>query len=348
VVKPSPMKKVVVAMSGGVDSSIAAALLKCEGYDVSGVSMQLLPEDGSFEDARRSAEILGISHIVVDFRERFQKRVVDYFTGEYRRGRTPNPCIRCNEHIKFGIFLDEALESGADCMATGHYARVEQDGGGYVLKRGADAVKDQSYFLYTLTQFRMRHVLMPLGGRKKSEVRDLAARLGLPTASRPESQEVCFAPSRDYRTFFEERGMSDTPGLIVDSSGRELGMHTGITRYTIGQRKGLGIAGTRPLYVVRIERESNRVVVGERPEGFSTGLVACGLHWTAQPAADTLRVQAKIRSLHTAAPATVVPLGEDKARVIFETPQWAVTPGQAVVLYSGERVLGGGTIEHAE
>jgi tRNA-specific 2-thiouridylase len=346
-------KKVVVAMSGGVDSSVAAALLKQEGYDLTGVSMQLLPEESSFEDARRCAELLKFSHRILDLRKPFQELVVSNFAHQYRTGRTPNPCIRCNAQIKFGLLLEEAIRNGADFIATGHYARIENDPQGkrdsnYLLKRGIDERKDQSYFLYTLTQLQLKHTLLPVGGRTKDEVREIAAHFGLSVSRRPESQEICFIAGNNYRTFFQRQGMAALPGTITDRTGKELGRHTGVAHYTIGQRRGLGIAGTEPYYVIRISPELNRIVVGRKPEAFFRTLAAVDVNWIVEPVKKPERVHAKIRSLHTASPAYLFPVGPKSVRLIFHTPQWAIAPGQAVVFYREDLVLGGGTIDHAE
>ena len=343
------MKKVVVAMSGGVDSSVTVAILKEQGYDVLGISMQLFSREGNFDDARRCADILGIPHRIIDLRERFQMEVIEHFTSQYMNGRTPNPCVRCNQRIKFGILLREAIRLGADFIATGHYARVEwsNDHGRYLLKRGLDERKDQSYFLFNLTQEQLKRTLMPLGNRRKAEVREIARNLGLPVSQRPESQEICFIPGNDYRTFFRDRGITSPPGSIVDRDGRELGRHRGIVYYTIGQRKGLGIPGTEPYYVTGIQCEENRVLVGNRKEAFFIELEAHGVNWIVKPLTEPVEIYAKIRSLHNAAPARLIPLSRESVRVVFSSPQWAITPGQAVVFYMGEIVLGGGTIEQA-
>lgn len=343
------MKKVVVAMSGGVDSSVTAAILKEKGYDVLGVSMQLFTQEGHFNDARLSAEILGIPHRLIDLRERFQIEVIDHFTTQYINGRTPNPCVRCNQHIKFGFLLREAMRIGADFIATGHYARIvsSHEHGRYLLKKGLDERKDQSYFLYTLTQEQLKRTLMPLGNRRKPEVREIAQNLGLPVAQRPESQEICFIPANNYRTFFLQRGIISPPGTIVNRNGKELGQHRGIFHYTIGQRRGLGIPGTEPYYVTQIQYEKNRVVVGNRWEAFFNELVAHEVNWIIKPPEKPMEIFAKIRSAHTAAPARLIPLSGESVRVIFSSPQWAITPGQAVVFYQGDITLGGGTIEQA-
>lgn len=351
--------RVVVAMSGGVDSSVAAALLRDQGYEVIGVTMRLLPPDeeaegprfggccgvGAVMDAKRVAHRLGIPHYVVDFRDVFASRVIADFAREYTRGRTPNPCVRCNQHVKFDALLAKASELGAEKVATGHYARIARRNGTYLLKKAADSRKDQSYFLYVMTQEQLRRALFPLGRLSKEGVRQLAARLGLPVADKPDSQEVCFAPE-DYAAFLQERaGVAARPGPIVDVQGRVLGEHRGIAAYTIGQRRGLGIATGEPMYVVAIDSEKNRLVVGGRQQACASELTAAQVNWIPRAPQGAITVRARIRHQHQEARAIVSPAGEDRARVHFREPQMAIAPGQAVVFYDGDTVLGGGNIE---
>ncbi|MFH1647029.1 MAG: tRNA 2-thiouridine(34) synthase MnmA [Chloroflexota bacterium] len=351
--------RVVVAMSGGVDSSVAAALLKEEGHEVIGVTMQLWPRDtengrGSkgccgleaIDDARRVAYKLGIPHYVMDFREVFARRVIDEFGREYRTGRTPNPCVLCNRRIKFDVLRERARELGADFIATGHHARVESDGGTCLLKKGADARKDQSYFLGQLSREQLRHAMFPVGRLTKARVREIAAGLGLAVAEKPESQEICFVPDDDYAVFLRDYLTQDAqPGPIVDGRGNRLGEHKGIASYTIGQRRGLGIAAGEPRYVTAIRPETSTVVVGTKEETYGTGLVAGDLAWLAiDPPEQPIEVKARVRYRHPEAEATVSPLGNDEVYVKFAEPQMAITPGQAVVFYDGDTVIGGGTI----
>ena len=354
---------VAAAMSGGVDSSVAAALLKAEGRDVVGVTMDLfsLPKETcaredlrsccgwkSRDDANRVAVALGIPHYVVDFRREFERDVIADFAREYGRGRTPNPCIRCNRFLKFGLLLDRVAPLGAAAMATGHYARTGFDraSGRTLLLKGADGDKDQSYFLYSLTQDMLRRALFPVGGRTKAEVRRLAAELGLPVADKAESQEICFVPDDDYPRFLREAfpGLF-RPGPVVDTAGRTIGRHDGIAGFTVGQRRGLGIAAPRPLYVVAVDAETNTVVAGEDRDLDRTRVRVEDLNWIAIPALSApLAVRAKIRSRQPEAPARIFPEPEGRVLVEFEAPQRAVTPGQAAVFYDGDVVVGGGVI----
>jgi len=349
------MKNVVIAMSGGVDSSVTAVLLKEEGYEVSAITMQLLPDTKlgalrkNIEDASGIADLLGIHHSILDISKKFEEEVIARFSKEYITGRTPNPCILCNQAIKFGYLLTTARKLGADYIATGHYARIEYNSktGKYLLKKGIDLQKDQSYFLYSLTQQQLKSTLMPLGSRTKTEVKALAVSLGLPITNHTESQEICFIPSNNYRTFFTSSGIESPPGPIIDKHGTELGQHKGIIHYTIGQRRGLGISGNDPYYVTQIQRESNTIVIGKKEDAYFSKLSACNVNWITDPATEPIGIYAKIRSLHKEVPGTLIPVTSDTVKVVFEEPQWAITPGQAVVFYQGDLVLGGGTIDQA-
>lgn len=355
--------RVAVAMSGGVDSSLTAALLKKEGYEVIGLTMLLwehqleprerlgrccAPED--IRDARRVAEQIGIPHYVLNFRQVFEREVVDYFLREYLQGRTPNPCIRCNERIKFGFLLQRAEELGAQALATGHYARLiwNKERERYILCRGRDLQKDQSYFLFTLTQEQMKKVIFPLGEKAKDEVRQLAQELGLRVAWKKESQEICFIPHDNYRKFLEEKMGQEVshPGEIVDLKGKVLGTHRGVYSYTIGQRRGLGIAAPNPYYVLSLDVEKNRVIVGSKDELRRRGAIVKEVHWISIPEPKaSFEALVQIRYRHPGAKAVLTPLGAGKVRVEFHTPQKSVTPGQAAVFYQEEEVLGGGWIE---
>ncbi len=356
-------KRVVVAMSGGVDSSVAAALLKEEGYDVIGITMQLQNQGSesvpggccsleTVQDARQVAEKLEIPFYVVNFQDVFEKQVIDYFTAEYLRGRTPNPCIACNRHIKFSALLKRALALEADYLATGHYVKVvySEARERYLLYRAEDKHKDQSYVLYNLTQSQLAHTLFPLGRFTKSQIREKAAQIGLKVADKPESQEICFVPDDDYKGFLRERVGADNnafkPGNFVNTKGEVLGRHKGICYYTVGQRKGLGLALGYPVFVAGINPVDNTVVVGREEEVFQQELLAKDNNFIAIPKLeDELRVQAKIRYGAEPAEAVLMPESEDTVRVIFEKPQRAITPGQAVVYYQGDLVVGGGTID---
>jgi tRNA-specific 2-thiouridylase len=356
-------KRVAVAMSGGVDSSVSAALLKEQGYDVIGITMQLweketsrgAEEEGSRPcctledvfDAGRVANKLGIPFHVVDYREEFRKLVVDGFVGDYFRGLTPNPCIRCNQKVKFGVLLEKARALGADYLATGHYARLELDSAGmYQLLKGKDAGKDQSYFLFTLTREQMSQVLFPLGSLNKQEVRRLADQFELPVAKKGESQDICFVSNDDYVRFLEtERGEGHLSGNIVDNSGRILGRHAGIYRYTVGQRKGLGIAWPHPLYVLGVDAGRREVLVGHRDELYSDGLFAGNVNWTIPAPDSPLDAVCKIRYRHNPVSCRISPLPGNRAEVRFQGREKSVTPGQAVVFYDGDRLIGGGWIE---
>lgn len=356
---------VVVAMSGGVDSSVAAALLKEQGYDVIGVTMDLWPRKSmveadtrhnvccsleSVDDARRVADRLGVPHYTLNFRDVFDREVVRNFLTEYARGRTPNPCIRCNRFVKFEALMVKAMAWGASYVATGHYARVERSADGrMLLKKAVHGEKDQSYALYSLTQQQLAHTLFPLGEMEKAQTRRMAADLGLGTAEKPESQELCFVPDGDYLGYISTQLPSTAmTGPIRDLRGEVVGTHPGISFFTVGQRKGLGIAAERPLYVVEILPEENTVVVGEWEELYSRGLLADDVNWiSAEPPAGPTRLNAKIRYRSAEVPSTVAPDEDGAVRIEFDEPQRAISPGQAVVLYDGDAVVGGGTIVRA-
>ena len=354
-------KRIVVAMSGGVDSSVTAALLKEQGHEVIGMTMQIwdystfAAKNGEtcgsccslddVHDARRVAESLEIPYYVVNFEKDFQRRVIDRFCDDYFAGRTPNPCVLCNQMLKFELLLRRARELEADLLATGHYARIEREPEGFVLRKGLDPAKDQSYFLFTLTQEQMAQVIFPLGGMSKDEVRGHAARFNLRVAEKAESQDICFVPDGDYVRFLEEeRGAGHMDGEIVHVSGQVLGRHRGTYRYTIGQRKGLGLAWSEPLYVVAIDAANKRVLVGEKSHLAVSKLRLREVAWGLAPLAGELHLACRIRYRHHEVPVTVTPMAHDGALVVFDTPQNGVTPGQAAVFYDGDRVVGGGWI----
>jgi len=348
-------------MSGGVDSSVTAALLKEQGFEVIGMTMQIwdysnfTAEHGEtfgtccslddVYDARRVAEQLEIPFYVINFEKDFQREVIDRFCDEYFRGRTPNPCVLCNQSLKFELLLRKALELEADYLATGHYASIGRDGEDYYLRKGLDQIKDQSYFLFTLTQQQLAHTLFPLGEMSKDEVRRHAARFKLRVAEKAESQDICFVPDGDYVRFLEEeRGAGKKDGEIVHISGKVLGRHQGIYRYTVGQRRGLGLSWPQPLFVVGIDAVNNRVIVGEKEHLSRLELEIDGCNWSI-PVPETLfATHCRIRYRQQEIPATVEPLPDNCARITFETAQNGVTPGQAAVFYDGDRVIGGGWI----
>jgi tRNA-uridine 2-sulfurtransferase len=361
--------RIVVAMSGGVDSSVAAALLAEQGHDVIGLSMQLYDQaegQSSFgsccsidglHDARRVAAAINIPHYVLNFERQFQEQVVSNFVNEYVAGRTPLPCAHCNGDLKFATLAERAESLGADAVATGHYARVEvlsEDDSRsraprYVLKRGVDASKDQSYFLFSLTQAQLARAVFPVGDRPKTAVREYARLRNLPVADKPDSQEICFIPDHDYRGFVEKQ-RPDTPraGQFVDERGAVVGAHEGVHRFTIGQRRGLGLSSSpsgTPLYVLALRPAEQQVVVGPKSSLERTTLQASGVNWLIDLPTVPIRAAVQIRHRHQAAPATVRATAPGQATVTFDTPQIAITPGQAAVFYDGDMVLGGGWIE---
>ncbi|HEY5523077.1 MAG TPA: tRNA 2-thiouridine(34) synthase MnmA [Desulfuromonadaceae bacterium] len=346
------MSTIAVAMSGGVDSSVTAALLKQQGHKVIGITMRLFAPHSigvgsAVHDAAAVAEHLEIPHHVADFSPDFSRLIIGDFIEEYRAGHTPNPCVRCNRYIKFGLLLEKARELGADLLATGHYVRktVDPDGTCH-LRIAGNARKDQSYFLYTLTQQQLQQVIFPLGEIKsKDEVRRLAREFALPVAEKSESQEVCFIPNDDYVTFLEGSGsLNAADGDIIHLSGQIVGRHHGTHRYTIGQRKGLGVAWSEPLYVTAIDTERNVVLVGEQQHVYAAGLQAETVSWIVAPQGEEFAATCKIRYRHQPVPCRVRLLAEDSCDVRFDQMQKAITPGQALVFYLGDEVLGGGRI----
>lgn len=343
----------MAAMSGGVDSSVAAALLVEQGYEVIGVTLRLLPEktDGdralaAIGDARAVAEKLDIPHSVIDYQKDFQDLVIAPFIREYMLGRTPNPCVQCNRSIKFGRLLERAARLGIEYVATGHYARILREGGGVRLFRGKDSDKDQSYALYALDQQALKRILFPLGDYCKTEIRGLAKKYGLKIADKPDSQEICFIPDKSYKDFLKaSAGLRETPGKIVDLKGNVLGSHTGIYNYTIGQRKGLGLATGEPLYVVDINRENNTVVVGSNTEVFSREFTVSDFNWIAgAPPGANFKAKVMIRYNAPLHPALITVKEDGQVLINFARAQRAVTPGQSAVVYQGDEVLGGGII----
>ena len=355
---PTPGCRVVVGMSGGVDSSVAAFLLKQQGYDVVGITMKVWPQDcisraedkccgpQAIADARSVAHGLGIPHYVVDEAENFERLVIDYFTAEYRAGRTPNPCVMCNEKVKFGNLWGKAKAVGAEFIATGHYAIVEHHEDRAVLRKGRDPRKDQSYFLFSLRQAQLRRSLFPLGAMEKSEIREIARQLGMKTADKADSQEICFVPGNDYKAFLRDHlGEREFhAGGIYDKDGRRVGEHEGIEFFTIGQRKGLPGGSAQPRYVIDIDPVTSRVIVGGAEDLVTEEFEIDNALWHASGAISPFEATVKIRYGHPGAAATVFPREDGTARVHLHSAQRAVTPGQAAVCYAGDEVLGGGWI----
>lgn len=361
-------QRVLMAMSGGVDSSVAAALLVEQGYDVIGVTMNTWTDDipneirqnehsgccalGAVEDARAVANRLSIPYYVMNFQGHFAATVIDYFVAEYTKGRTPNPCIACNRYVKFSELINRARQLECGYVATGHYAIVGEDGafpGRYLLGKPADAWKDQTYVLHNLTQEALAQTLFPIGHLEKKDVRELARKYGLTTAEKPDSQEICFVYDNDYGRFLQERvPEAIVPGPILTPQGEQVGEHKGLPHYTVGQRKGLGLTTPRPVYVIALDPERNALIVGEDEETYLAGLSASDMNWIAVTGLEgPVRCSAKIRRMAPEAPCTVYPEADGSIRVRFDEPQRAITPGQAVVLYQGRWVLGGGTIDRA-
>lgn len=349
-------------MSGGVDSAVAAGLLARAGYDVVGITMRLWTLDDpdaprgkkrccsveDTDDARAAADVLGIPHYVLNMEREFHDRVIDYFVAEYGRGRTPNPCLACNEHVKFRALLDRAVALQADYLATGHYARIDGQGGRYRLRRAVDEAKDQSYVLYTMGQAELAKTLFPVGAHDKPSIRKLAREMRLPLAEKPDSADICFVPDGDYKTFVRQR-LPQAAGVVQDASGAAVGEHDGIAGFTIGQRRGLGVATGEKRFVTDIDPAINVITIGPEEDLLASSLIVERANWLdGAPPAGAIRASAKIRYRTSAAAATVTPLPDGGARVDFDAPQRAVTPGQACVWYDGDVVVGGGAILRAE
>lgn len=357
-------KRVMVAMSGGVDSSVAAAILLEQGYETSGATLKLTNQTScdintrgrtccsleDIEDARSVALNLDIDYLVLNHTQDFKKQVIDRFVDAYKTGYTPNPCIDCNRYIKFASFFEQADLLGFDYLATGHYARVRynETTGRHELMKGKDGHKDQSYVLYSLDQNQLAHTLFPLGDFDKPEIRDIADRLEFVNANKPDSQDICFVPDGNYRNFLESEGVVVDAGDFIDKQGNVLGRHKGIEAYTVGQRRGLGITADQPLFVISKDVENNTVTLGYEEDLFAPGLIADDMNWVSIPGlSEPITVSAKIRYSHREVEATLIPMDDGRVKVLFAKPQKAVTPGQATVFYHGDVVVGGGTIVEA-
>ena len=348
-------KKVVVGLSGGVDSSVAAYLLKKQGYEVIGITMQMWREKAEDEsgasivrDAAKVAEVLDIPFQILDFKDIFRKNVVDYFVEEYLQGRTPTPCVVCNRHVKWEALLQKSREMGADYIATGHYARIQQlENGRYVVKNSVTSAKDQTYALYNLTQEQLAHTLMPVGEYSKDEIRQIALEAKLPVANKKDSQEICFIPDDDYASFLEREAGDRIPGPgnFVTKDGEIVGKHKGITHYTIGQRKGLNLSMGHPVFVNKICPATSEVVIGTNEDVFSSALICGNVNFMGmEDLKEPRKVRAKIRYAHNGEMCLLEKVGEDRIKCTFDTPVRAITPGQAVVFYEEDYVLGGGII----
>ena len=346
-------RKILVGMSGGVDSSVTAYLLKRDGWDVVGVTLEMIEDENkvcnisqnSYE-AKNVCNMLNIPHYIFNVKENFKKYVIDYFISEYESGRTPNPCVICNRYVKFEGLIDKAKELGIEYIATGHYAQIEENNGRYLIKKGVDPKKDQSYFLYNLSQQQLSKTVFPLGTLTKTEVRDIAKELNLPVANRPDSQEICFIKNNDYRGFLSKNSKRTLPkGEIIDTEGNILGHHNGISQFTIGQRRNLGISTGKPMFVVDILSQTNQIVLGSNEDTLSKELIASNLNWIYfDSIKDSMDVDVKIRYGAKPSKATVSPFEKDSVKVVSELPQRAITKGQAVVFYKDEYVIGGGII----
>lgn len=338
--------KAAIGLSGGVDSAVAAYLLKQQGYDVTGVILRLKPgnaADSDISDAVAIADKLGIELKVLDRRETFEQKVIAPFISEYLSGRTPNPCIECNREIKFGVMLDYALEIGCDCIATGHYAKIENQRGRYLLRR-SQSPKDQSYFLFRLTQEQLAKTVFPLEGLSKDEIRKIALRAELPVAQKGDSQEICFVPNDDYISFLASMNITSPKGNFIDKNGNVMGTHNGIINYTVGQRKGLGAFG-KPMFVNRINASDNTVIIGENGTQYCRGLIADRLNFIAfDSLTEPVRADVKIRFRAKEQPALITPLDGGRMKIVFDEPQRSITPGQSAVIYDGNYVIGGGRI----
>ena len=342
------MMKILVGMSGGVDSSAAAALLKGKGHCVTGLTLKLceFDKEQDLSDAKAVCEKLGIEHLTLDLKAEFKEKVMDCFIAQYKEGLTPNPCLECNKYIKFGKMLDVALEKGYDKIATGHYARVEKQGDRFVLKRAKDLSKDQSYVLYSLTQHQLSHLKLPLGGLTKAGIRSIAEEKGLVNANRPDSQDICFVPDGDYASFIQKKdGFESEKGNYVDINGNVIGEHQGVIHYTIGQRKGLGIALGKPQFVIDKSAKGNIVVLGDEEHLFKKEVIVQDVNFIPFDTLEKeMRVTAKLRYRHEPQPAVIYPLDGEKVKIVFDEPQRAPTSGQAAVFYDGDTVVGGGKI----